>query len=167
MRFILIITVCFLLSSPLLATGDKNNPPSLTQSSPHWADFEDDDEETTIPLLWASTPKLTTSEPLPSSSSATSSTTLIHDSPQKAHHPLKISDFIDAEEEAKANFIQDVHALFPLPSYTEHEDIVTILKKKGKNSKVYLTGKVRYIPDEKPVMEQGKERVKVDYTRDF
>jgi len=46
-------------------------------------------------------------------------------------------------------------------------DIVTILKKKGKNSKVYLTGKVRYIPDEKPVMEQGKERVKVDYTRDF
>lgn len=46
-------------------------------------------------------------------------------------------------------------------------DIVTILKKKGKNSKVYLTGKVKYLIEEKPVMDQGKVRVKVDYANDF
>lgn len=46
-------------------------------------------------------------------------------------------------------------------------EIVTILKKKGKNSKVYLTGKVKYILEEKPVMEQGKVRAKADYSNDF
>jgi tRNA-specific 2-thiouridylase len=44
--------------------------------------------------------------------------------------------------------------------------IVTILRKKGKNSKVFLSGKVRYIPE--PIDEQeGNERVKVDYSRDI
>lgn len=46
-------------------------------------------------------------------------------------------------------------------------DIVTILKKKGKNSKVYLTGMVRFIPEDKPAMEEGSERAKVDYANDF
>jgi len=46
-------------------------------------------------------------------------------------------------------------------------DIVTILKKKGKNSKVYLTGKVKYIIEDKPIIEQGIERVKADYANDF
>jgi tRNA U34 2-thiouridine synthase MnmA/TrmU len=46
-------------------------------------------------------------------------------------------------------------------------DIVTILKKKGKNSKVYLTGKVKYIVEDKPIIEQGIERVKADYANDF
>lgn len=44
-------------------------------------------------------------------------------------------------------------------------EIVTIFRKKGKNSKVYLTGKVRYIPE--PVEEEGEESVKVDYARDL
>jgi len=49
-------------------------------------------------------------------------------------------------------------------------ELVTILKKKGKNSKVYLTGKVKYIVVEEktPIpTQEGKERAKVDYTRDF
>ena len=46
--------------------------------------------------------------------------------------------------------------------------IVTILKKKGKNAKVFLTGKVRYIPEEPVnVNEEGNERAKVDYSRDI
>jgi tRNA-uridine 2-sulfurtransferase len=44
-------------------------------------------------------------------------------------------------------------------------DMVAIFRKKGKNSKVFLTGKVRYIPE--PPEEEGKERVKVDYSIDF
>jgi tRNA-specific 2-thiouridylase len=44
--------------------------------------------------------------------------------------------------------------------------IVSILKKKGKNSKVFLTGKVRYIP-EVAVIEEGSEGVKVNYSSDF
>lgn len=46
-------------------------------------------------------------------------------------------------------------------------EFVTILKKKGKNAKVYLTGKARYVQEEQPQQEEGKERVKVDYSRDF
>ena len=46
-------------------------------------------------------------------------------------------------------------------------DIVTILKKKGKNAKVYLTGMARYVHEEQPQQEEGKERAKVDYSRDF
>lgn len=47
-------------------------------------------------------------------------------------------------------------------------DIVTVLKKRGKNAKVYLTGKARYIIEEKQqVQEEGKPRVKTDYSIDF
>ncbi|MBA2404066.1 MAG: hypothetical protein H0V66_04780 [Bdellovibrionales bacterium] len=47
-------------------------------------------------------------------------------------------------------------------------DMATILKKKGKNSKVYLTGVVKYIHEDKPLTtHEGKERVKVDYNNDF
>lgn len=46
-------------------------------------------------------------------------------------------------------------------------DYLTVLKKKGKNAKVYLTGKARYVQEEQPVAEEGKERVKVDHSRDF
>jgi tRNA-specific 2-thiouridylase len=47
-------------------------------------------------------------------------------------------------------------------------DIVTILKKKGKNSKVYLTGMVKYIAEDVVVTtDEGKERAKVDYANDF
>lgn len=46
-------------------------------------------------------------------------------------------------------------------------DIITILKKKGKNSKIYLTGKARYVAEEPQVTEEGKESVKTDYARDF
>jgi tRNA U34 2-thiouridine synthase MnmA/TrmU len=48
--------------------------------------------------------------------------------------------------------------------------IVTILKKKGKNAKVFLTGKVRYIAEEPVsvnVNDEGNERAKVDYSRDI
>ena len=48
--------------------------------------------------------------------------------------------------------------------------IVTILKKKGKNAKIFLTGKVRYIAEEPVnvnVNEEGNERAKVDYSRDI
>ena len=44
--------------------------------------------------------------------------------------------------------------------------IVTIFRKKGKNSKVFLTGKVRYVPEPDDEQE-GAERVKVDYARDI
>ena len=53
------------------------------------------------------------------------------------------------------------------PHHILEGDIMTILKKKGKNAKVYLTGKVKYLIDEKPIMDQGKVRVKADYANDF
>lgn len=45
-------------------------------------------------------------------------------------------------------------------------DILTVLKKKGKNSKVFLTGKARFLPP-KPIIEEGDKNVKVDYSRDY
>lgn len=45
-------------------------------------------------------------------------------------------------------------------------EIVTVVKKKGKNAKVYLTGQVKYI-NEDSFVDEGKERVKVDYNRDY
>lgn len=44
-------------------------------------------------------------------------------------------------------------------------EVVTVFKKKGKNSKVYLTGLIRFF--EGAAEEEGSERVKVDYSRDF
>lgn len=46
-------------------------------------------------------------------------------------------------------------------------EIVTVFKKKGKNAKVYLTGKARYIVDDQVDHAEGNERAKVDYSRDF
>jgi tRNA-specific 2-thiouridylase len=54
-----------------------------------------------------------------------------------------------------------------IPHHILEGDFVTILKKKGKNAKVYLTGKARYVQEEHPQSEEGKERVKVDHSRDF
>jgi tRNA U34 2-thiouridine synthase MnmA/TrmU len=46
-------------------------------------------------------------------------------------------------------------------------EILTVSKKKGKNSKVYLTGEVHLLPLE-PVVEEGEVRVpKVDHRSDF
>lgn len=53
------------------------------------------------------------------------------------------------------------------PHFILEGDMVTILKKKGKNSKVFLTGKSRYIPEEKQIVEEGKPRAKADYSTDF
>ena len=46
-------------------------------------------------------------------------------------------------------------------------DVITVLKKKGKNAKVYLTGKARYVVEDHVDPEEGKERAKADYSRDF
>lgn len=45
-------------------------------------------------------------------------------------------------------------------------DILFIYRKKGKNSKVYISGKVRYLAAP-PVVLEGDESVKIDHTRDF
>jgi tRNA-specific 2-thiouridylase len=55
----------------------------------------------------------------------------------------------------------DAHQIF-------EGEMLTIFKKKGKNSKVYLTGKARYVQEEHLlIQEEGKERAKVDHSRDF
>ena len=46
-------------------------------------------------------------------------------------------------------------------------EILTVYKKKGKNSKVYLTGEVRYIDEEPQIIQEGIKREKVDYSTDF
>jgi tRNA-specific 2-thiouridylase len=53
------------------------------------------------------------------------------------------------------------------PHFIPEGEMVTILKKKGKNAKVYCTGIVKYIIEEPTDRDQGNERVKVDYSRDF
>ena len=51
--------------------------------------------------------------------------------------------------------------------YIREGEILSVLKKKGKNSKVYLTGKVKLLPTP-PVEIEGEESVKkVDHTRDY
>ncbi len=53
------------------------------------------------------------------------------------------------------------------PHHILEGEIATILKKKGKNSKVYLTGKVKYLVEEKPIIDQGIVRAKANYANDF
>lgn len=59
-------------------------------------------------------------------------------------------------------------ALVELDEATEilEGEMVTVQKKKGRNAKVYVTGQVKYVSEESFV-EEGKERAKVDYTRDY
>jgi tRNA-specific 2-thiouridylase len=52
------------------------------------------------------------------------------------------------------------------PEYILEGEIVTLFRKKGKNAKVFLTGQVRYVQEE-PQLEEGNERAKVDYSRDY
>jgi len=52
------------------------------------------------------------------------------------------------------------------PEHILEGAIVTLFRKKGKNSKVFLTGRVRYVQEE-PQPEEGNERAKVDYSRDY
>lgn len=49
--------------------------------------------------------------------------------------------------------------------YVKEGEIVSIHRKKGKNSKVYLTGKTSFLI--RPVEVQGDKNVKIDYSRDF
>lgn len=53
------------------------------------------------------------------------------------------------------------------PEFLMEGDIITIVKKKGKNSKLYLTGKVQYLPRDPEVSEGEVSVPKVDYSRDF
>lgn len=46
-------------------------------------------------------------------------------------------------------------------------DILTVVKKKGKNSKLFLTGKVQYLPRDLEVSEGEASVPKVDHSRDF
>jgi tRNA-uridine 2-sulfurtransferase len=80
---------------------------------------------------------------------------------------LKMSDteFIDCWIYPKNN----ASAVLELdtPQKIFEGEIITIFKKKGKNSKVFLSGKVKYFEEPVQLNEEGKERVKTDYTRDF
>ncbi len=46
-------------------------------------------------------------------------------------------------------------------------EIVTINRKRGKNAKVLLTGKVRFIAEEKVEPHEEQKNVKVDFSRDY
>lgn len=56
-------------------------------------------------------------------------------------------------------------------NWVKEGEILTVLRKKGKNSKVYLTGKVRFLPEDLPKKEDEsnpEEKVQqVDYSKDF
>ena len=53
------------------------------------------------------------------------------------------------------------------PEFLIEGDVLTVIKKKGKNSKLFLTGKVQFLPRD-PVELEGEDSVpKVDYSRDF
>ena len=53
------------------------------------------------------------------------------------------------------------------PEFLIEGDLLSVIKKKGKNSKVYLTGKVQYLPRDPEVVEGEDSASKVDYSRDF
>lgn len=47
-------------------------------------------------------------------------------------------------------------------------DVIAVFKKKGKNAKIFFTGRVKYLPNEAPPPEvEDKNAKKVDYSRDF
>ena len=46
-------------------------------------------------------------------------------------------------------------------------EILTVLRKKGKNSKIYLTGVAKYITRKEAEETEGEESEKVDHSRDF
>lgn len=86
--------------------------------------------------------------------------------PFKGGIKLKNNEFVDCWIYPKNIFSALIEMEAPY-DFIEGE-IVSIYKKKGKNSKVYLTGVARYVQEVAPSnQEEGKESVKVDYSRDF
>ncbi len=85
--------------------------------------------------------------------------------PLKGVLKLNETEFIDCWVYPKNN----ASAVLELdtPENIFEGEIVTIFKKKGKNAKVFLSGKVKYFEEPVYLNEEGKERVKTDYSRDF
>ncbi|MGE3610230.1 MAG: hypothetical protein AB7I27_11625 [Bacteriovoracaceae bacterium] len=54
--------------------------------------------------------------------------------------------------------LEDLH-------FIKEGEILSLHRKKGKNSKIYLTGRVVFLPKE--IQHEGEDNVKVDYSRDF
>ncbi len=85
--------------------------------------------------------------------------------PLKGVVKLKNNDFVDCWIYPKNVFSALIEMEAPY-EFIEGE-VVSVYKKKGKNSKVYLTGTARYVLESAQPVEEGKESVKVDYSRDF
>lgn len=63
--------------------------------------------------------------------------------------------------------LSSAHLELAEPVFIKDGEILSVIKKKGKNAKVYLTGHVRLLPID-PVVPEGEESVsKVDRSRDF
>jgi tRNA-specific 2-thiouridylase len=74
-------------------------------------------------------------------------------------------DYIDCWIYPK-NFLS-AHIVLDSSAKILEGEIISILKKRGKNAKVYLTGKVQYIPRPEPGSWDEKKVVKTDYGIDF
>lgn len=85
------------------------------------------------------------------------------DAPFKGVMKLGDNDFVDCWIHPKS--LQSVHVTWEEKRKILEKDIVSVYKKRGKNAKIFLTGKVRYLPEE--IQEGDNESEKVDYTSDL
>jgi tRNA-specific 2-thiouridylase len=88
---------------------------------------------------------------------------------EPVHGGMKISDevFVDCWIHPKSNAAAFVE--WDEKVALKEGEILSVFRKRGKNSKVFLTGKVQFILEEKvPEAAEGeKKHVKVDYTCDY
>ncbi len=85
------------------------------------------------------------------------------------HGSLKISDEHSVDCWVHPKTLNTVFVEWDGAESIKEGAIVAIFRKKGKNSKIYLTGKVKYLSLEKieEVTDGEKKHVKVDYASDF
>lgn len=83
------------------------------------------------------------------------------------HGSIKISDdlFVDCWVHPKS--LRSAYVEWDEKVILKEGEMLGVFRKKGKNSKVYLTGKIRFLAEEKVEAEGEKKYVKVDYASDY
>ena len=84
-----------------------------------------------------------------------------------SHGALKISDDVYVDCWIHPKSLRAAYLEWDEKIALKEGEILGVYRKKGKNSKVYLTGKVQFLKEERVPVEGEKKSVKVDYASDY
>jgi tRNA-uridine 2-sulfurtransferase len=86
---------------------------------------------------------------------------------EPVHASLKVSDDLSVDCWVHPKSLRSAFVEWDEKIDLKEGMIVGVYRKKGKNSKVYVSGKVKFLPEEKVQVEGEKQNAKVDYAVDY